>query len=74
MQQSGIQISDVRYENIRGTSATEVAVKFDCSKTHPCEGIKLENVALTYQRHSAEAVCNNADGSALGFVQPSSCL
>ncbi|WCJ21838.1 Pectin lyase-like superfamily protein [Euphorbia peplus] len=73
-QQSGIQISDVRYNNIRGTSATQVAMEFDCSKKKPCSRIELENVALTYMSRSASAVCQNADGSAKGFVQPSSCL
>ncbi|XP_065864278.1 polygalacturonase-like [Euphorbia lathyris] len=73
-QQSGIQVSDIRYNNIRGTSATQVAVKFDCSKKYPCRRIQLENVGLTYNSRPANAICHNADGSFLGFVEPSSCL
>ncbi|KAI6699030.1 hypothetical protein NL676_019149 [Syzygium grande] len=33
---SGVKISDVTYHDIHGTSATEVAVKFDCSPKNPC--------------------------------------
>ncbi|TYI11236.1 hypothetical protein ES332_A09G197600v1 [Gossypium tomentosum] len=73
-QVSGVKISDVTYQDIHGTSATEVAVKFDCSSEYPCSNIRLEDVKLTYRNKAAEASCSNADGTASGFVQPSSCL
>ncbi|KAH1089976.1 hypothetical protein J1N35_017233 [Gossypium stocksii] len=73
-QVSGVKISDVTYQDIHGTSATEVAVKFDCSSEYPCRNIRLEDVKLTYRNKAAEASCSNADGTASGFVQPSSCL
>ncbi|KAL3567258.1 hypothetical protein D5086_029909 [Populus alba] len=73
-QVSGVKISDVTYQDIHGSSATEVAVKFDCSKKYPCTGIKLEDVKLTYKNQPAEASCSNAGGLASGLVQPTSCL
>ncbi|XP_015580831.1 polygalacturonase [Ricinus communis] len=73
-QVSGVQISGVTYQDIHGTSATEVAVRFDCSKKTPCTGIKMEDIRLTYRNQPADASCNNADGRTSGFVQPSSCL
>ncbi|KAJ4833626.1 hypothetical protein Tsubulata_001240 [Turnera subulata] len=73
-QASGVKISDVTYQGIHGTSATQVAVKFDCSKRKPCTGIKLEDVRLTYKNRVAGASCNNADGTSTGLVQPASCL
>ncbi|KAL3583308.1 hypothetical protein D5086_014369 [Populus alba] len=73
-QSSGVKISGVTYQDIHGTSATQVAVEFDCSKRSPCTGIKMENVRLTYMNQPAGASCNNADGTASGFIQPSSCL
>ncbi|KAL5055277.1 hypothetical protein RYX36_035959 [Vicia faba] len=73
-QASGIKISDVTYQDIHGTSATQVAVKFDCSSKYPCSGIKLEDVKLTYKNQVAEASCNHAGGAALGLVLPESCL
>ncbi|KAF9663100.1 hypothetical protein SADUNF_Sadunf17G0003400 [Salix dunnii] len=73
-QASGVKVSDVTYQDIHGTSATELAVKFDCSKKYPCTGIKLEDVKLTYDNKPAEALCSHAGGVASGTVQPTSCL
>ncbi|KAK9200504.1 hypothetical protein WN944_015702 [Citrus x changshan-huyou] len=44
-------------KDIHGTSATEVAVNFDCSSKNPCSRIKLEDVKLTYKTQPAEASC-----------------
>ncbi|XP_037427785.1 polygalacturonase-like [Triticum dicoccoides] len=72
---SGVQISDVSYEDIEGTSRTPVAVKFDCSDTNPCSGIRLKNIRLTYRhKRPAQAKCRNAGGSASGEVTPPSCF
>ncbi|XP_040994593.1 polygalacturonase-like [Juglans microcarpa x Juglans regia] len=73
-QVSGVKISDVTYQDIHGTSATEVAVKFDCSSKNPCSRIRLENVKLTYKNQVAEASCVHAAGTSSGLVQPSGCL
>ncbi|KAL9678263.1 hypothetical protein QQ045_016106 [Rhodiola kirilowii] len=71
---SGVEISDVTYKNIHGTSTTKVAVKLDCSWSTPCKNIILDDVRLTYKDTQAEALCSNADGSTSGVVEPSSCL
>ncbi|OVA14962.1 Glycoside hydrolase [Macleaya cordata] len=75
-QHSGIQISQVTFANIKGTSATQVAMKFDCSKTSPCNGINVEDVKLTYHQHQqpAESFCRNVRGVSRGLVFPPSCL
>lgn len=73
-QVSGVKVSDVTYQDIHGTSATEVAVKFDCSSKNPCSGINLKDVKLTYKNKAAESSCANADGKASGFIEPESCL
>ncbi|GMH29690.1 hypothetical protein Nepgr_031533 [Nepenthes gracilis] len=72
---SGVKISNVMYQDIHGSSATEVAVKFDCSSEHPCTDLRLQDVKLTYKSDQAAlSSCSNADGSSSGFVVPSSCL
>ncbi|XP_031257937.1 polygalacturonase-like [Pistacia vera] len=71
---SRVKINDVTYQDIHGTSATKVAVKFDCSLENPCSGISLEDVKLTYKNEPAEASCSHADGSSSGFIQPNNCL
>ncbi|KAL2511637.1 Polygalacturonase QRT2 [Abeliophyllum distichum] len=59
-QKSAVQVENVMYKNIRGTSASEVAMKFDCSETIACKGIVLQNVNLTGQAgRIAKATCNN---------------
>lgn len=55
-----MQLSDVVYQNIKGTSASEVAIKFDCSQTKPCEDIYVEDVLLKTQgRGGTVASCDN---------------
>ncbi|KAF9612979.1 hypothetical protein IFM89_004782 [Coptis chinensis] len=73
-QVSGVKISQVTYSGIRGTSATQVAVKFDCSSKKPCSGIIMENVNLIYQNRPAQSSCSSIDGSAYGVIRPLSCL
>ncbi|KAI8003868.1 hypothetical protein LOK49_LG08G01955 [Camellia lanceoleosa] len=71
---SGVKIRNITYSDIHGTSAIEVAVKFLCSKAHPCSGIRLEDVKLTYKNQPAKASCANDRGTSSGIVQPMSCL
>ncbi|WMV59365.1 hypothetical protein MTR67_052750, partial [Solanum verrucosum] len=73
-QGSGIKVSDITYEDVHGTSTTEVAVKFDCRKTNPYNGIKLLDLKLSYKDHPAEASCVNAGEMASGLQQPTRCL
>ncbi|XP_026432599.1 polygalacturonase-like isoform X2 [Papaver somniferum] len=81
---SGIQISQVTYSNIKGTSATEVAMKFDCSKSHPCKDIHVEDIKLVYRQEHQEkegkpqqpatSFCRNVHGITRGSVFPPSCV
>ncbi|KAG0476695.1 hypothetical protein HPP92_013536 [Vanilla planifolia] len=73
-QSSGVKISDVSYRDIRGSSATLVAVSFDCSAMNPCSGISLQDIDLAYEDQPAMASCNHAEGLASGLVHPPSCL
>ncbi|OVA10642.1 Glycoside hydrolase [Macleaya cordata] len=73
-QNSGIKISHVTYTDIKGTSASQVAMKFDCSATSPCKGIGLKDIKLTYQHQPAESFCRNIRGIARGVITPPSCL
>ncbi|KAJ6425812.1 hypothetical protein OIU84_026400 [Salix udensis] len=68
---SAVQVKNVVYKNIKGTSASEVAVKFDCSKTYPCQGILLQNVNLHREGdRTAKALCKNVKLAELGVVSP----
>ncbi|XP_047318152.1 polygalacturonase-like, partial [Impatiens glandulifera] len=73
---SGIKISDVTYEDIHGTSATVVALNFNCNKVKPCSGIMLKGVNLIYANSKTvvRSSCSNIRGSASRVVSPRSCL
>ncbi|KAL3506818.1 hypothetical protein ACH5RR_032200 [Cinchona calisaya] len=73
-QVSGVKITDITYQDIHGTSATEVAVKFDCSKMNPCSGIIVQDVNLTYKNQPAKSTCTNAAGTVIGLIEPTMCL
>ncbi|KAK4432130.1 Polygalacturonase [Sesamum alatum] len=70
-QSSAVQVKNVVYKNIKGTSASNVAINFDCSKSYPCRGIVLENVNLEgADGGKSEAVCKNVDVKDMGDVSP----
>ncbi|CDP19167.1 unnamed protein product [Coffea canephora] len=76
-QSSGVKVSQVIYRNIKGTSATQQAVKFDCSSSNPCSGITLQDIKLTYLNRFYKptvAYCSNAIGRQSGAVFPKSCF
>ncbi|KAI4323415.1 hypothetical protein L6164_023023 [Bauhinia variegata] len=59
-QKSAVQLSNVVYQNIKGTSASEVAIKFDCSRTVPCREIYVQDVILKPEGSGdAIASCEN---------------
>ncbi|OIW05217.1 hypothetical protein TanjilG_14770 [Lupinus angustifolius] len=73
-QKSAVQIKNVLYQNISGTSASDVAVKFDCSESFPCKEIIMQNIDLQGEEGKyVEASCNNVQLSYLGDVNPSCC-
>ena len=70
-----MRISHIKYQHVHGTSATKVAMKFDCSKDYPCSHIKLEDVNLTFSDQSpANVSCVNAHGTSSGTIIPKSGL
>ncbi|KAL7597220.1 hypothetical protein Lser_V15G28769 [Lactuca serriola] len=73
-QVSRVKISNVMYEDVHGTSATRVAVKFDCRKGKPCANIRLKDVNLKYAGQPVVSSCSYAAGTASGLLQPTSCL
>nr|GMD67501.1 polygalacturonase QRT2-like [Ipomoea batatas] len=71
-QVEAVRVSNVIYRNIRGTSARELAIRFECSKTVPCKGILLENVNLIGEdKGVVKAECSNVKYANIGHVFPS---
>ncbi|KAJ8755267.1 hypothetical protein K2173_019065 [Erythroxylum novogranatense] len=76
-QNSGVKISGVTYKNIKGTSASDIAINFNCSASNPCVGLELVDIDLTYLNPpnvETNSTCNHANGSSSGVVIPQSCF
>ncbi|XP_058075590.1 polygalacturonase-like [Magnolia sinica] len=72
---SAVEVSDVIYKNIRGTSTSDEAVTFDCSQSSPCNGIVLQDINLVgYAGQKTSSSCKNVRGSTIGKVVPTSCF
>ncbi|GMN51730.1 hypothetical protein TIFTF001_020870 [Ficus carica] len=73
---SQVQISNVKFMNIWGTSSSKVAVVLKCSESKPCREIELQDIDLSYQGKDGPAVsqCNNVKGVSYGQEQPPSCI
>ncbi|KAH0654589.1 hypothetical protein KY289_032267 [Solanum tuberosum] len=73
---SKVQISNVTFSNIWGTSSSKVAVTLKCSKLVPCKNVQLNNINLKYHGRGGPATssCLNVIGDSYGRQSPPSCL
>ncbi|KAK7854080.1 polygalacturonase [Quercus suber] len=73
---TGVQISEVTYNDIVGTSSTYVAINLNCSKSVACTGITLSSIQIKSDKSGQQVIskCTNAHGTNSGVVQPKSCL
>uniref|UniRef100_A0A7N0TK36 endo-polygalacturonase n=1 Tax=Kalanchoe fedtschenkoi TaxID=63787 RepID=A0A7N0TK36_KALFE len=70
-QSKAVQVENVVYSNIKGTSASEKAVSIECSKKLPCRGLVLEDIDLKMNDgDEAEGRCENARVYFKGRVSP----
>ncbi|XP_022151199.1 exopolygalacturonase-like, partial [Momordica charantia] len=72
---SSIKISKVSFKNIRGTSATPIAVKLVCSKSVPCEDVEVADIDLTYSGSQGpiKSQCANVKPTITGKQNPPIC-
>lgn len=69
-----MKISDIFFRDIRGTSATPVAVTLKCSRGAPCRNVNLHNVHLRYTGGAAAtAECWNVKARYSGIQMPAPC-
>ncbi|KAL2500398.1 Pectin lyase-like superfamily protein [Forsythia ovata] len=62
---SRVQIKDVKFINIRGSSSSTVAVKILCSKSMPCQDIQFSGLDITLNGEGEPTIasCSNADSA-----------
>ncbi|XP_023531169.1 exopolygalacturonase-like [Cucurbita pepo subsp. pepo] len=73
---SGVQISNVTFKNIWGSSKSASAVTLRCSKTRPCKDIVLEDIYLKSSPKVGQifSSCSNVYGFSYGYQSPRPCL
>ncbi|GMQ08882.1 hypothetical protein CsSME_00052431 [Camellia sinensis var. sinensis] len=68
-----VKVEDISFMAIKGTSATEQAIKFACSDTFPCESLYLEDIQLdSYSGLINPPPCFASDETYIGLKVPSS--
>ncbi|XP_049379623.1 polygalacturonase QRT2-like [Solanum stenotomum] len=72
---TGVQISNVVYQNIYGTSSTDIAINLNCSMSVPCTDITMQLIQLTPATpgRQVKAYCRNANGQEYR-IEPGPCL
>ncbi|XP_050205673.1 exopolygalacturonase clone GBGA483-like [Mercurialis annua] len=75
---SRVKIHSVSFKNIRGTSATKLAVKLNCSKGMPCQNVSIGNINLKYsvngkQQGKSTSECVNVKPRIIGKMVPPGC-
>ncbi|KAF5196806.1 Polygalacturonase adpg1 [Thalictrum thalictroides] len=61
---SAIQLSDVTYIGVHGSSVNQIAITLNCSATVPCKNIVMNDVNIKSTGGTpTTAVCNNAHGT-----------
>ncbi|CAI9108342.1 OLC1v1007912C1 [Oldenlandia corymbosa var. corymbosa] len=73
-QTSGVQISGVTFQHIRGTSSTKDGISINCSRSKPCKGITLHNINLSFGGQPGGTSCSNVFGRNVGTVVPAGCI
>lgn len=73
---SRVQISDVSFKNIRGTSSTALAVRLVCSSGLPCQNVEMADIDLKYSGDEGPITseCKNVQPTASGIQNPPACV
>ncbi|GJV06008.1 probable polygalacturonase [Tanacetum coccineum] len=67
---SAVNVENISYVNIKGTSANKEAIRFACSDVSPCEMLYLEDVELVSAKGgTTTSFCWEARGSSSGTVK-----
>ncbi|KAL3374633.1 hypothetical protein AABB24_006221 [Solanum stoloniferum] len=68
---SAVQVSNVTFRHVHGTSQGEFAVKLGCSASIPCTGIVLEDIDIrSGYEDQAKAYTSNVQGIVMGLNIP----
>ncbi|RLM98685.1 hypothetical protein C2845_PM06G28710 [Panicum miliaceum] len=76
-QSSAVQVSDVVFSNIRGTTVARDAIRLHCSQAFPCRDVVLRDIDLKTtgdsEKNAATSTCDNAQLGVSSSVSPTPC-
>ncbi|CAN1159129.1 Probable galacturan 1,4-alpha-galacturonidase SALK6 [Linum perenne] len=70
---SPVEISDVTFKNVKGTSKTKEIIQLICSSAHPCQNVQMSNIDITFNGGPGVAVCQNVKPVITGIMNPPGC-
>ncbi|XP_034581022.1 polygalacturonase ADPG2 [Setaria viridis] len=74
---AAVEISNVEFSNIRGTSVNRDAIRLHCSEAFPCRGVVLRDIELKTrggdEKNAATSTCENAVLGETSNVSPAPC-
>lgn len=70
-----MKLSDITYRDIKGTSASKVAVKLLCSPGVPCTDITLSNIDFVHtgKKEPLVSACSDVKPKLKGKMEPPAC-
>lgn len=76
IQASAVEISDVTFIGVRGTSMNEKSIQLGCSKNKPCTDIKMQKIDIrpAVPGEKNYAYCYNAYGTSFSTKPHVPCL
>ncbi|KAG6513384.1 hypothetical protein ZIOFF_023708 [Zingiber officinale] len=69
---SAVQVSNVKFIGVKGTSANDMAIRLECSQSSGCHDVVMEDVDIrnAVPGEQAQAFCFNAHGKKAKVVRP----
>ncbi|KAI7985723.1 hypothetical protein LOK49_LG14G01310 [Camellia lanceoleosa] len=73
---NAVQVSNVYFADVHGTSANKEAITLDCSPNVPYTNITMERIEITPSMDGSEvfATCKNVQGNFVSTIPKVSCL
>ncbi|CAN1153977.1 unnamed protein product [Linum perenne] len=52
-----VELSDITFKNVKGTSKTKDIIQLICSSAQPCQNVQMSNVDITFNGAPRVAIC-----------------
>ncbi|XP_042519127.1 exopolygalacturonase-like [Macadamia integrifolia] len=71
-----VKLSNIKFNKIRGTSSTQLAVIIACSRGAPCKNLEIGHINLKYigTDGAAQSTCSNVNPILSGLQFPPTCV